>query len=82
MKRDTYNYVLKEGNKILYAGITKDLERRETEHQKDKVFNKMTVIGRASTLESAKKRETEMINRYMKNHGGKLPKYNDTKTGK
>ena len=31
--RDTYKYEFKVGNKVVHGGITKDLDRRETEHQ-------------------------------------------------
>lgn len=31
--RNTYKYDFKLGQKILHSGITKDLERRGTEHQ-------------------------------------------------
>jgi len=32
-RRDTYRYHVKVGKKIVYRGITNDLERREREHQ-------------------------------------------------
>lgn len=31
--RDTYKYHFKKGNKIIYAGITNDIDRREAEHR-------------------------------------------------
>ena len=31
--RDTYKYILKDGNEIVDYGITNDLERREQEHR-------------------------------------------------
>ena len=33
IKRDTYKYHFKVGNEIVHRGITKDLDRREKEHQ-------------------------------------------------
>ena len=33
MSRDTYKYHFKIGNKIVYTGITIDLEKREQEHK-------------------------------------------------
>ena len=32
-KRDTYKYYFKKGHKIVHAGITNDLDRREVEHK-------------------------------------------------
>jgi predicted GIY-YIG superfamily endonuclease len=32
-RRNTYKYHFKIGNKIVHSGITKDLKRREQEHQ-------------------------------------------------
>ena len=40
--RDTYKYILKDGNEIVDYGITNDLERREQEHRNDGLkFTKM-----------------------------------------
>ncbi len=33
MGRDTYKYELRDGNRVVYVGITNDLERREAEHR-------------------------------------------------
>ena len=38
--RDTYKYHFKMGNKIVYAGITNDIDRREVEHQREKGWDK------------------------------------------
>ena len=34
-KRDTFKYRVKDGNEIVYYGITNDLERREQEHRNE-----------------------------------------------
>lgn len=81
-KRSTYKYVLKDGNKINYVGITDDHQRRESEHKRDKDFKKMEIIGRAFSLESAEKWETERINQYRRNHNGQVPPLNKTQNGK
>jgi predicted GIY-YIG superfamily endonuclease len=76
-ERDCRKYVLKKERKIVYAGITDDLKRREQEHRKSgKVFDNMEQIGRAVTEESAREWERQMLDRYRRNHGGKGPKYN------
>lgn len=81
-KRDTYKYVLKDGNKIQYVGITNDPQRRETEHRQNKVYKKMEIVGRASTRQNAEKWETERIETYKKNHSGEIPLLNKTQNGK
>jgi predicted GIY-YIG superfamily endonuclease len=82
MPRDTYKYELKQGNKVVYAGITNDPTQRETQHHQEKTFDKMQIIGRVSTREGAEKWETDRLETYMRNHKGELPKYNKTTTGK
>ena len=79
--RDTYKYLLKDGNKIVYVGITNDLERRETEHRQDKNFATMEVVGRRCSRESAERWETNRIETYMDNHKGETPKFNQTTYG-
>jgi len=81
MKRNTNKYTLIDGNEIVYVGTTNDPLRREAEHRRDKDFDKMNVIGRKCTQDSAEQWETERIQTYMKNHGGKTPKYNQNDTG-
>lgn len=80
--KDTHKYVLKDGNKILYVGITDNPQRRESEHRQNKDFQKMEVIGRAVTRQSAEKWETERIEQYRRNHNGNVPPFNKTQNGK
>lgn len=52
--RDTYKYILKDGNEIVDYGITNDLERREQEHRSEGLkFTKMEKVGIATTREAA-----------------------------
>ena len=81
-KRDTYKYELTKGNKVVYVGITNNPERRQAEHQQDKDFDKMRLIGRASTPKGASEWETRRIQTYMNNHNGNTPKYNQNEHGK
>ncbi len=81
-KRDTEKYVLKEGNKILYVGITNNFDRRFKEHLKEKSFAKMEKVGRKTTRNGAKVWETVRLETYAQNHGGKVPDLNKTKNGK
>lgn len=82
-ERDTHNYTLKKGRKTVYIGTTNDLERREQEHHNSgKDFDKMIPNGPAVSKETAAKREEQALKTFMKNHDGKLPKYNKNKSGK
>lgn len=75
-KRDTVNYTLYQGNKIVYHGITNDLDRRVAEHKDSgKDFSRCDCSVKR-TRESALQHETEDLERYQRNHDGKLPKYN------
>jgi len=57
--RDTYKYQFKVGNKIVHGGITKDLERREQEHQQTWSNGHIRQVGRRTTGEAARKWEEE-----------------------
>ncbi|WNY28337.1 hypothetical protein MmiEs2_05220 [Methanimicrococcus stummii] len=74
-------YELRDGNKVVYRGITNDLNRRKQEHQQDKKFTSMAQVGRACSEESARKWEQKSLETYRKNHSGKNPKYNQKKNG-
>ena len=52
--RVVYKYDLKKGNKIVHTGITKDLERREYEHQRE-FGNKVHIkqVGNRTTRKDA-----------------------------
>lgn len=58
-KRDTYKYLTKIGNKIVHGGITNDLERRESEHQKKWPKSHIKRVGRRTTEEAARNWEKE-----------------------
>ena len=52
-KRDTFKYVFKKGNKILHRGITNDLDRRESEHQRNLDGGHIEQVGRRTTRPAA-----------------------------
>lgn len=82
-ERDTYKYELRRGNKVVYVGTTKDLERRESEHKADgKDFTRMVQIGRKTTTEAAGEWESDRISTYKSNHNGQRPEYNLNDSGK
>ncbi len=81
-KRETVNYNLKDGNKVVYKGITNDLKKREAEHRRDnKDFTHIQQVGIKKTDTGANKEETRQLAVYRKNNGGKNPKFNKTDNG-
>ena len=83
MDRDTKKYELYRGNKLVYVGITNDLERRASEHRaEDMQFTRVEQVGRASTRQSAGDWEADRIQTYMSHHGGATPEYNLNTSGK
>ena len=57
--RNHYKYNYKIGNKIVHSGITKDLERREEEHQQKWPNGHIKQVGRKTTEDAARKWEEE-----------------------
>ena len=59
--RTTYKYHFKLGNRIVHTGITKDIDRRESEHQRKPGWGNGHIIqvGLRTTPEAAKKWEDE-----------------------
>ena len=78
---DTYVYKLVRNGQTVYIGITNDLKRREEEHRKDKVFDKMLVIKGPCTREDAEKMESVQLRLFSFSHNH-LPEYNQTCNGK
>jgi predicted GIY-YIG superfamily endonuclease len=52
-KRDTYKYHFKVGKKIVYRGVTNNLERREAEHRKRWPNGKIHKVGIRMTRSNA-----------------------------
>lgn len=57
--RNYYKYQYKTGNKIVHKGITKDLERREQEHNQKWPSGHIKQVGRRTTEEAARNWEKE-----------------------
>ena len=51
--RDTVRYHLREGNKVIHAGITNDPQRREAEHQRERPNSRLAQQGPKVTRASA-----------------------------
>lgn len=58
-KRDTYKYLVKIRNKVVDGGITKDLERREGERQREYPGSHLYKVGNRTTEEGAREWEKE-----------------------
>ena len=59
--RTTYKYHFKLGNRIVHTGITKDIDRREAEHQRQRGWERGHIkqVGVRTTPEAAKRWEDE-----------------------
>ena len=57
--RNYYKYQYKTGNKIVHKGITKDLERREQEHNQKWPSGHIKQVGLRTTEEAARNWEKE-----------------------
>ena len=57
--RNTYKYVFKDGKKIVHIGITKDLNRREKEHQQKYSKGHIKKVGHRTTEDAARKWERD-----------------------
>jgi len=80
--RNSLNYDLKRGSKVVYKGTTNNLEKRAKEHAASgKEFDRIVKIGRAKTEEGARSEEKRQLEVYRKNHGGNNPEYNKTLNG-
>ena len=80
--RDTFNYNLKQGRKVVYKGTTNDFERRAVKHEDEgKKFTHVQQVGRAKTDVGARKEEARQLAAYRRSNGGENPKYNKTKNG-
>ena len=76
-KRDTYVYELKDGNTIVYYGISNGpLDRNDEHFLSRKRYTHMRVIRGPMYKENALKLEGDLIQRYQRQHGGRPPKYN------
>lgn len=51
--RNTYKYDFKINQKIVHSGITKDIERREVEHQQKWPKGHIVQVGNRTTKEAA-----------------------------
>lgn len=82
-KRDTTKYEVYDGNRLVYVGITNDIERRTKEHEAEGMdFTRVKKVGNATTKKAAGDWEEERIQTYKENHNGQRPKYNENDSGK
>ena len=71
--RDTYKYAFKIGNKIVYFGVTNDLERREAEHQTRWPDGHVVQVGYRTTRQAALVWERETISRHQRTGARESP---------
>ncbi len=77
--RNTHRYTLRDKRKIVYYGITNDLERREAEHRAGALaFTTMQPEGPGVTRQTAENWEEQRLAGYRSTHRGRNPRYNET----
>lgn len=55
VKRTTYKYVFKAGNRVKHVGFTSDLSRREKELMTNRSTGHIKQVGRRTTRDAARK---------------------------
>lgn len=79
-RRKTYIYVLKNGNEIVYYGISNDPYTRVDNHiRAGKRFTNWRILNGPMFRENAELMEWDYIQHYQDTHRGKAPKYNKAK---
>ena len=80
--RAVRGYALEEGKgRITYYGVTNDPSRRATEHKRDGKRGKLKVETRPMSRAAARRWERRRLAVYRKNHRGKNPVHNKTRSG-
>lgn len=75
-KRDTYCYELKDKGKVVYRGITTDVERRVREHAREgKRFTTYCYDTVPLSRKSAHRAERDGVETYRRSHE-RRPRYN------
>lgn len=80
-KKDTVTYELRLDDEVVYIGTTNDPDRREDEHDEDKVFDELVPTSEPMTAVRAKQKEAEDLEAYRHGHGGMNPLYNEDDDG-
>ena len=80
--RGVRGYTLRERNgRIGYVGVTNNPGRRAAEHQQDGKRGNMKVETQSMSREAARRWESQRLDAYRRNHGGKNPPQNQTRSG-
>ena len=75
-KRDTYLYELRNKGRVVYRGVSKNVERRIREHERSgKQFNTIWVSNVPTCRRTALEDEKIGVDTYKRTHG-KRPRYN------
>ena len=78
-RRNTHRYTLRDRGKVVYFGITNDLELREAQHRDEgKRFTTIRPEGPRVKRETAEKWEEDRLARFRSTHRGRNPRYNET----
>ena len=67
--------------RVNYVGVTNNPTRRASEHSRAGKRGAMKVETRAMSRESARRWESRKLGVYRRNHAGKNPRFNRTRSG-
>lgn len=77
-----YTYALYRGERLVYIGQTKDLQRRMREHKSHgKVFSQCKYWGPFKSDDESKAYERQLLAKYRSKNNGQNPIYNKTMLG-
>ena len=80
--RTVHGYTLRGRNgRINYVGVTNKPPRRSAEHKQDGKRGSMRVETRPMSRQAAQRWESRRLNTFRRNHGGKNPPFNHTRSG-
>ena len=77
-----YGYTIRgRAGRIAYVGISNDPHRRAEQHGMDGKRGKLRVETPAMSRSEARQWETKRLDTYRRNHSGKNPRHNKTRSG-
>ena len=80
--RSKHGYTLRgKNNRINYVGVSNDPQRRASEHRQDGKRGKLKVETPALKQTSARRWEAKRLETYRRNHRGRNPRHNRTRSG-
>ena len=81
-RRSARGYTLRgRYGRVNYVGVTNNASRRASEHRQDGKRGRMKVETRAMSRSAARRWEAGRLAAYRRNHAGRNPQHNQTRSG-